>query len=65
VPKTSGSAPGRGSTFPVLTPEVAPRLALQDWTLRLDGLVEAATTWTWDEAHALPDPWSELRHDGD
>jgi DMSO/TMAO reductase YedYZ molybdopterin-dependent catalytic subunit len=43
-----------GSTYPVLTAEVTPRLSPQDWTLRLDGLVETPTTWTWDEAHALP-----------
>jgi len=43
-----------GNTFPVLTAEVSPRLRAQDWTLRVDGLVETARTWTWDEIHKLP-----------
>jgi DMSO/TMAO reductase YedYZ molybdopterin-dependent catalytic subunit len=43
-----------GSTWPVLTAEVSPRLRAEDWTLRIDGLVEQARTWTWDEIHKLP-----------
>jgi DMSO/TMAO reductase YedYZ molybdopterin-dependent catalytic subunit len=42
-----------GTTFPVLTAEVSPRLRAEDWTLRIDGLVERARTWTWDEIHKL------------
>ncbi len=42
-----------GSTFPVLTAEVSPRLRAEDWTLRIDGLVDKARTWTWDEIHKL------------
>ncbi|MGZ4624753.1 MAG: sulfite oxidase-like oxidoreductase [Kineosporiaceae bacterium] len=42
-----------GSTFPVLTAEVSPRLRAEDWTLRIDGLVDNARTWTWDEIHKL------------
>ena len=42
-----------GSTFPVLTAEVSPRLEAKDWSLRLDGLVEKPRTWTWDEIHQL------------
>jgi DMSO/TMAO reductase YedYZ molybdopterin-dependent catalytic subunit len=43
-----------GSSFPVLTAEVSPRLRAEDWTLRIDGLVEQPRTWTWDEIHKLP-----------
>jgi DMSO/TMAO reductase YedYZ molybdopterin-dependent catalytic subunit len=43
-----------GSTFPVLTAEVSPTIATRDWTLRVDGLVGSARTWTWDQMHALP-----------
>ena len=43
-----------GSTFPVLTAEVSPRLEAKDWSLRIDGLVEKARTWTWDEIHQVP-----------
>ncbi|MGZ4602178.1 MAG: sulfite oxidase-like oxidoreductase [Kineosporiaceae bacterium] len=42
-----------GSTFPVLTAEVSPRLRAEGWTLRIDGLVDNARTWTWDEIHKL------------
>ena len=40
-----------GSDLPVLTAEVTPRLDPQRWTITVDGLVDAPTTWTWDEAH--------------
>jgi DMSO/TMAO reductase YedYZ molybdopterin-dependent catalytic subunit len=43
-----------GSTFPVLTAEVSPRLEAKDWSLRIDGLVEKPRVWTWDEIHQLP-----------
>ena len=43
-----------GSTFPVLTAEVSPRLEAKDWSLRVDGLVCAPRTWSWDEIRALP-----------
>ncbi len=43
-----------GSTFPVLTAEVSPRLEAKDWSLRVDGLVGAPRTWSWDEIRALP-----------
>jgi DMSO/TMAO reductase YedYZ molybdopterin-dependent catalytic subunit len=43
-----------GSGWPVLTAEVSPKINAEEWTFRVDGLVEAATTWTWDEAHQLP-----------
>ncbi|MGV9880278.1 sulfite oxidase-like oxidoreductase [Streptomyces sp. NPDC003006] len=47
--------------WPVLSAEVTPHLAAADWTFRVDGLVAAPRTWTWDEAHALPA--SEYRGD--
>jgi DMSO/TMAO reductase YedYZ molybdopterin-dependent catalytic subunit len=50
-----------GSTFPVLTAEVSPRLEAKDWSLRIDGLVEKARTWTWDEIHQVP----RSTYDGD
>ena len=43
-----------GSDFPVLTAEVTPRLDAPRWSITVDGLVAATTTWTWDEAHRLP-----------
>ena len=43
-----------GTDWPVLTAEVTPRLDPQQWTMTVDGLVEATTTWSWDEAHGLP-----------
>jgi len=43
-----------GSSWPTLTAEVTPHLDPQAWTITVDGLVERPTTWTWDEAHALP-----------
>src|SRR3954465_3684715 len=50
-----------GATFPVLTAEVSPRLEAKDWSLRVDGLVEKARTWTWDEIHKVP----RSTYDGD
>ncbi|HEY8060704.1 MAG TPA: sulfite oxidase-like oxidoreductase [Acidimicrobiales bacterium] len=44
-----------GSSWPVLTAEVTPTLATDDWTFRIDGAVDSPTTWTWDELHALPE----------
>ncbi len=43
-----------GSSFPVLTAEVTPRLAAEDWTFRVDGLVSTERTWTWAHAQQLP-----------
>ena len=43
-----------GSSFPVLTAEVSPRVDLSTWTLRVDGLVDSARTWSWPEIKALP-----------
>ena len=50
-----------GATFPVLTAEVSPRLEAKDWSLRIDGLVEKARAWTWDEIHHVP----RSTYDGD
>ncbi len=43
-----------GSTFPVLTAEVSPRLRAEEWSLRIDGLVATPRTWTWQDVHRLP-----------
>jgi len=43
-----------GADWPVLTAEVTPNLDPRQWALTVDGLVERPTTWTWDQAHALP-----------
>jgi DMSO/TMAO reductase YedYZ molybdopterin-dependent catalytic subunit len=43
-----------GRAWPVLTAEVTPVLDPARWTMTVDGLVEEPRTWTWDEAHALP-----------
>ncbi len=50
-----------GADWPVLTAEVTPNLHTSRWSITVDGLVETPTTWTWDEAHALPQ--SEYRGD--
>jgi ferredoxin-NADP reductase len=43
-----------GSDWPVLTAEVTPLLEPQGWMMTVDGLVDTPRTWTWDEAHGLP-----------
>lgn len=43
-----------GDSWPVLSAEVTPHLTAEEWTFRIDGLVDRARDWTWDEAHALP-----------
>jgi len=43
-----------GSSFPVLTAEVTPRLDVATWTFRVEGLAAATRTWSWTEIHALP-----------
>jgi DMSO/TMAO reductase YedYZ molybdopterin-dependent catalytic subunit len=43
-----------GREWPVLTAEVTPHLDPQQWTMSVDGLVNTATTWSWDQMHALP-----------
>ena len=43
-----------GRHWPVLTAEVTPKLSTDEWTFRVEGLVNRPTTWTWDEMHELP-----------
>ena len=43
-----------GNGWPVLTAEATPRIDRQSWTIRVDGLVDEPTTWTWDEVQQLP-----------
>jgi DMSO/TMAO reductase YedYZ molybdopterin-dependent catalytic subunit len=43
-----------GSSFPVLTAEVSPKLSTDTWSFRVDGLVDRPKTWDWKAAHALP-----------
>jgi DMSO/TMAO reductase YedYZ molybdopterin-dependent catalytic subunit len=43
-----------GSSFPVLTAEVSPKLTPETWNFRVDGLVETPKTWDWAAAHSLP-----------
>jgi len=40
--------------FPVLSAGPTPRTRLEDWTLTIDGAVDAARRWSWDELLALP-----------
>jgi DMSO/TMAO reductase YedYZ molybdopterin-dependent catalytic subunit len=40
--------------WPVLHAEATPRLRTERWTFTVEGLVEAETTWTWAQVHALP-----------
>ncbi|MEW1718226.1 sulfite oxidase-like oxidoreductase [Streptomyces sp. NPDC093109] len=53
----AGLPPGQydaGDDWPILSAEVTPQLAPEDWTLTIGGMVAEARTWTWDEAHTLP-----------
>ena len=50
-----------GEDWPVLTAEATPRVETADWSITVDGLVERETTWSWDQAHALP----QSRYEGD
>jgi len=40
--------------FPVLSAGPTPRTPLDEWSLTLDGEVEPAVSWTWEEFLALP-----------
>ena len=40
--------------FPVLSAGPTPRTPTADWSLTIDGAVDAARAWTWDELRALP-----------
>jgi DMSO/TMAO reductase YedYZ molybdopterin-dependent catalytic subunit len=40
--------------FPVLAAGPTPHTPLDQWSFRIDGAVEAAVSWTWDEFRALP-----------
>ena len=42
-----------GSSWPVLTAELSPKLTPATWSFRVDGLVETAKTWDWNTAHKL------------
>jgi DMSO/TMAO reductase YedYZ molybdopterin-dependent catalytic subunit len=48
--------PGQITTakFPVLTHGETPDIAIEEWRLRVFGLVEKEITWTWDEFMRLP-----------
>jgi DMSO/TMAO reductase YedYZ molybdopterin-dependent catalytic subunit len=43
-----------GGDWPVLSEEPTPRLDTATWSFTVEGLVNARTTWTWDEIRALP-----------
>src|SRR5215211_8229529 len=40
--------------FPVLSAGPTPHTPLDQWTFTIDGAVDAARTWTWEEFLALP-----------
>jgi DMSO/TMAO reductase YedYZ molybdopterin-dependent catalytic subunit len=40
--------------FPVLSAGPTPRTPLEEWTFTIDGAVDDAVSWTWDELLALP-----------
>jgi DMSO/TMAO reductase YedYZ molybdopterin-dependent catalytic subunit len=50
-----------GSSFPVLTAEVTPKLDTATWSFRIDGLVAEPKTWTWAQIQQVP----SSRYDGD
>jgi DMSO/TMAO reductase YedYZ molybdopterin-dependent catalytic subunit len=39
--------------FPVLSAGPTPRTPFEDWSFRIDGAVDAAVSWNWDELAAL------------
>jgi DMSO/TMAO reductase YedYZ molybdopterin-dependent catalytic subunit len=41
--------------FPVLTAGATPRVSTAEWAFAIEGLVAEPRSWSWDEAHALPD----------
>ncbi|WP_460819263.1 sulfite oxidase-like oxidoreductase [Nocardioides korecus] len=43
-----------GDGWPTLTAEATPRVSTEEFELRLDGLVEHPSTWSWEELRALP-----------
>jgi len=40
--------------FPVLSAGPTPRTSIADWSLTIEGAVDASRTWSWDELQALP-----------
>jgi DMSO/TMAO reductase YedYZ molybdopterin-dependent catalytic subunit len=40
--------------FPVLTAGPTPQVGLDDWRLRIDGMVGEQREWSWDQFHDLP-----------
>ena len=40
--------------FPVLSAGPTPRTPLEEWTFTIDGAVDEAVSWTWEELLALP-----------
>jgi DMSO/TMAO reductase YedYZ molybdopterin-dependent catalytic subunit len=40
--------------FPVLTAGPTPRIATEEWSFRIDGMVAAPRSWTWGEFAQLP-----------
>jgi len=56
APRDERLPPGQydvGSDWPVLTAEPTPTLSTDTWTFTVDGLVDQAVTWTWEEIRAL------------
>ena len=43
-----------GAGWPVLTAEATPRIERESWSVRVDGLVDRPTTWSWEEVQQLP-----------
>ncbi|GGF13055.1 sulfite oxidase-like oxidoreductase [Hymenobacter cavernae] len=48
--------PGQYETpdFPVLSAGPTPRIALANWTFKMEGLIEEPVQWTWEQFNALP-----------
>jgi DMSO/TMAO reductase YedYZ molybdopterin-dependent catalytic subunit len=40
--------------FPVLSAGPTPRTPLEEWTFKIDGVVDEPVSWTWEELMALP-----------
>jgi len=42
------------SGFPVLTAGPTPQVSIDDWQLRIDGMVGRQQEWSWEQFHELP-----------
>ena len=57
APRPDRLPPGQydaGERWPVLSAEPTPAVRTEDWSLRVDGVVDTPTTWNWTALRRLP-----------